>query len=447
MKKALKYIFTILFILVFANCSYAADQAHKTEVYKLKKCIETAINNSLDIELLKIQKKDKELDLDKANFYNHQLSYARDSVNSAQTSLNQLTELNRQLNAAGVPDSADISGYAGGQLPAGTTKAQLNTMIGSASAEIDKAYSQIDDSASNAKVEQLLRYKANTEIDVVNYAVEIAKEQISLLIQNSYYTIIKDKMLLHSKKAVKDRIKAQRIIAQNGYDAGMSPKDDVALCKLQEAAADIDIINAQRQLNIDKIGIKKNMNIDLSKDIDYKDSIEADLKNNYDLQRGIESGLQKRIEMKKANAELLVSKLNFEITKRYDQPNMFDYQEAENTYLEAQIKYKQQKLEIEAGIRQSYENLINTQKMLADVTELSKSAKENFKAVKDRYDVGIDLPSPNLRDSNLQDLSGTIVDVLAAQEKLSQVEEKRIELIFNYNQAKAKYLYDIGERF
>jgi hypothetical protein len=43
----------------------------------------------------------------------------------------------------------------------------------------------------------------------------------------------------------------------------------------------------------------------------------------------------------------------------------------------------------------------------------------------------------------MEDAGGTIFEVLAAEEKLSEVEEKVVEIVYGYNLAKSKYEVDI----
>ena len=42
-------------------------------------------------------------------------------------------------------------------------------------------------------------------------------------------------------------------------------------------------------------------------------------------------------------------------------------------------------------------------------------------------------------------MAGTMVEVLAAEENLANIEEKQIEAMNGYNLARLKYLNDIGE--
>jgi len=462
MKKQSLLIFTLLITLLLASGCFSYAEENKSETaaavtntqdtvvnseYDLRRCIDEAVKNSLDIQDLEMQKEEKDLEYDEAKYYRKQLSEGKDKIDEGDDTLEQLKAL--YANFAGLGDSTPIPNIeiiSGGALSAGTTKADISDLIDEISDKINDNYYKVADTLTNAQVKELLGVKASTEIDVIKYAMEIAKTQIGLLIQNSFYETMKNEKIADIKKTTLARTKEQERIAEDAYKSGMKAKDDMLLSQIQESFAQIDLLNAQRLTNVSIYELKKNMNIDLTTDMKLKDDAKADIQN-FNLDEGINSGMLNRVEIRKANAEILITKLNFEITKRYCPDYTFDYREAELKVKDAEINLKKVKLGIETDIRKSYENLQKIQEMLKYTQGLNDKANENVKIAKEKYQMGFDFPSANLKDLNLEEAAGTMIDVNAAEEKFSTVSEKLIELIYNYNQAKAKYMYDTGNSY
>ncbi|MGE5329902.1 MAG: TolC family protein [Deltaproteobacteria bacterium] len=460
MKKIFSGLISVCILFTIVNCSFAEGNLNNqaqpsaqnnlqksqqtTNIFTLQQCVEEAIKNSLDIQALEIQKQTKDIDSDRADLYRQRLSAGSRAIDEGEAKLEQLQTLYAHL--AGVPDNIpipNINVISGGAFPAGTTKAQIKAVIDEASDKIAEGYDKVAASLVNDQVKELLGTKANMEIDVIKYGMQIAKTKIGLLIQNSFYEAAKNKEIVKIKEKTAQRTSEQERIAAEAYKSGMKAKDDMLLAQVLNASSQIELLNAKRLADLSMIELKKNMNIDLNKDIELKDDVKADILA-CNLEEGIKSGLKNRIEIKQANAELLITKLNFEITKRYEPDYTFNYREAELKVKEAELKYKTAKLTIEADIRKSYVNLMKTQEMMVYTKGLREKAEENLEIAKEKYQNGFDFQSANLKDLNLEEAAGTIIDVTAAEEKLSQVNEKIIELIYNYNQAKAKYLYDIG---
>ena len=83
-------------------------------------------------------------------------------------------------------------------------------------------------------------------------------------------------------------------------------------------------------------------------------------------------------------------------------------------------------------------------KLVKTAAELRQDATENVEIAKVKYEVGYGFDNALLKQLNLQDMSGTIVEVIAAEENLTNIEEKEIEVVNGYNLSRLKYLNDIG---
>jgi hypothetical protein len=85
------------------------------------------------------------------------------------------------------------------------------------------------------------------------------------------------------------------------------------------------------------------------------------------------------------------------------------------------------------------------QKCLPIIQEMQKKAAENLEIAQYKYEMGYPAENALMEKLNIESLSGTMAEVIAAQENLAEIEEKLVEMTGGYNIARVKYLNDIGE--
>lgn len=291
---------------------------------------------------------------------------------------------------------------------------------------------------------ELIIKMVTTQDKVTAYSVNIYKNQVALLIENSYFEALKQQKLLEVKDKAMERGLVQYELAKAAYEVGGKSKDDMLLAK---SYYDSTVMARELQVkdyNAALIDLKKNMNIDLSKEIQLVE-VAASPEEEYDLEKGIQSGLTYQLNIKMAEAQV---ELYDELMEAVDASN---YSSSDNQHKEvvllqqkAKIALDQAKLQAESDIRTSYSTVQSMQKIVKTAAELRQSATENVEIAKVKYEVGYGYDNALLKQLNLQDMSGTIVEVIAAEENLTNIEEKEIEAINGYNLARLKYQNDIG---
>ncbi len=276
------------------------------------------------------------------------------------------------------------------------------------------------------------------------YSFGIYKNQIALLIQNNYYEGLKFQKLLDVKSKTVERAKTQYEFAKYSYEAGAKAKDDMLMAKSYYSSTLIDYNMGLKNYNNALIELKKSMNIPMDKNITLQE-VALSKSEKFDLKQGIVNGLMARLEIKTAIAQKDI--YNALMTAVRDS----DYNDDDNEYKEAdlllkgsEIEKKNSEIEVESSIRQSYETLSALKQSLKDTDDLLVNSKEALEIAKYKYDAGFGSDTALLQNVNLQQMSGTIMEVIVADENMASVEEKVIELTNGYNIAKAKYLNDIG---
>ncbi len=300
---------------------------------------------------------------------------------------------------------------------------------------------------SSLRVEPLgeLVIKMVTAQDKVTaYAVNILKNQVALLIENSYFEALKQQEILRVKDKAMERGLVQYELAKAAYEVGGKSKDDMLLAKSYYNSTVMARELQVKEYNSALIELKKNMNMDLSKDIQLA-KVEANPDEEFDLAKGIASGLSNQLAIRKAEVQAgLYDDL-------MDAVRASNYTSSDNQYKEvillqkaAKIAIDQAKLQAESDIRTSHATVESMRKLVKTAAELRQDATENVEIAKVKYEVGYGFDNALLKQLNLQDMSGTIVEVIAAEENLTNIEEKEIEVVNGYNLSRLKYLNDIG---
>ncbi|HHW01828.1 MAG TPA: TolC family protein [Thermoanaerobacterales bacterium] len=282
----------------------------------------------------------------------------------------------------------------------------------------------------------------SNEVTVASY--NIYKNQIALLIQKSYYDVLKNKKMLEVKQRAVDRAKKQYDIAAESYATGMKAKDDMLLAELYYKKTQIEYQQALADLNNAVTEFKKNINVPQNTQIELTDVLAEEVKDE-DLEQGLQSGLANRLEMKRAFGQLVVNSLSFDSIKKTYPEITFQYKEAALLKEKARLEYENTKVAVESSIRQSYETMKRTGEMLKLTQQMVDEAKEVVDIASYKYSEGFGEDNSLLKKLDLESASGTIVEVLAAQENLADVEEKVIEIMYGYNLARMNYYNSIGK--
>ncbi len=290
----------------------------------------------------------------------------------------------------------------------------------------------------------LLDLMARKNNEITQYSYDIYKNQIALLIQNNYYDAIKEEKLLALKEKTVERAKTQAEFAAASYEAGAKAKDDMLMAKSYYDGTMIDYDMQVKAYHNALLELRKNMGVSATLPIGLVE-VNVLSAETYDVEQGIVSGAKTRLEVKTADAQKEVYDGLFEAVHDSNfiwQDN--EYKEAQLLIKNAEVDCKLSRLNVENAIRQSYETFVAVQSALKNTEELQANAEEALEIAKYKYDAGFGADNALLQSFNLQGMSGTIMEVIAADENLLSIQEKIVELKNGCNLAKAKYLNDIG---
>ncbi|WDV45592.1 TolC family protein [Clostridiaceae bacterium M8S5] len=485
MKKrvSLILIFSLCFITV--TISYAQNDNTKLNSYTLEQCIDIALENNLTIKKIKQELKISEFNKKRTNRKSRKILDSEDSLDIgwAEYDKNKKIADNTKKLLSSIQDAPDPNAALVDMknknmiddntynLLHGKDKSTMDGIINNMKSNIDgkinasygdlrSSDAQLDDVnnkagsviSSNLKLStnvklsvksttELLDAIANINYDITKAGFDISKKQIAMLVENNYYEALKKQKIVGAKEKSLDRAKGQYDIIKNAYDEGLKAKDDLLLAKANLELINVELEKATCDAHNAKIDLLNSLNIPLDTDINIVD-VPLSSKDVPSLEDGIKQGLEKRLEIKQSLGKYVIDSLNHELTSRSYPDITNQYKEALYKKEHSQIELEIQQKSIEADIRKNYETMVATSKMYEHVKNSVLQMEENLKIATFKYNEGIGFSSANL-DSD--ELGGTIMEVLAASEKLAQIEEKVVEIEYAKNISITKYLNSIGE--
>lgn len=432
----------LLMIFCYGGGAFAqttpGEGEEEAETISLAEAIHLTNTNNMELKLLEKQIAARELDLDRADFYRDKLIDADERISDGWEAYHQ----NRsQLDTL---ENLIDQGIIGPGHPAYLTPEQ----IAEKEAQLDQAEEELRDNAqyklgnlANAQVVELYQIKAALGLDVTRLGVEEARKKYTLLTRQCYYEVLKHQRLVEVKESAVERGESQYRLAADSFQAGFRAKDDMLMAQVQLDLLNADLSQAQNALHLAEINLKQVMGLSPERKIKLEDDLIFE-RNITSLSTGLEVSQKNRVEIKKGEMELKVCQINMELAKRYSTPNTFDYRQIQLDLENAQLSLEQQKQSVRAEVYGSYQTMVAAGEMLDHVKESINQAKEALEIATYRYQEGYGIPSSVLKSLNMEDAGGTVFEVLAAQEKLSEVEEKVVEITYGYCLAKIKYEVD-----
>lgn len=452
MMKAKRFsIIALIGIMVFTLIIPIDVLAAEDEVLKIsiEDAVELGLENSIDLKIVKNEIEMSEEKEERAKETGKMLyDYDKQLIGGKSRLIEKSTQLENAKDAGLLnPDQIDA---AIDQLK------QAIDSINDAEGELDAAVNQVVNNITDQigmsgpyrldvpSVRKLMTTITKISADVTEQSYDIFKNQIALLIKKSYYDVMKNEKILKVKEKALERAKKQYELAKSGYEEGMKSKDEMLMAKVYYTGMELEVKKAKSELNLSLIELKKNINIPLDTEIILMDELSEELEE-IELEKDIGNGLRERLEIKKAKAEKEIQDLNFEFVSRNYNKYTTEYKESRLLRQRADLNLEKTETIVESDIRKSYDLVKSTGEMLEAAKDMIEKSTENLDIAKYKYDEGFGVETSFLKKLDLESAAGTIVEVLAAEENLVQIEEKYVEILYSYNLAKMKYYNDSGK--
>ncbi len=317
------------------------------------------------------------------------------------------------------------------------------------------------------------QYKiASLGLDVAEYVEKLTRQDVILDAKNAYYSILKAQKLMDVAYDDVKQINAQKEVAENMYQVGMSPLNDLLQSQVQLANAKQRLITAQNSLEIAKAQfntlLRKSVNdpVAIADILDYTPF-------DYDIDYCLAQAEKYRLEITVADLEVQIAQRDYKISQRDYFPSVnvtgtytrrgddwdvdggegiadsefwdvratasWDFWEWGRTRFGAKEKLSrlsQSKLRkdeildnIELEVKQSYLRTKESEKNIVTIEKAIEQAKENLRITEERY----------------KEQVSTTTDVLIAQTLLTQTMTNYYNALYDFKIAKAILYRAIGQ--
>jgi outer membrane protein len=317
------------------------------------------------------------------------------------------------------------------------------------------------------------QYKiASLGLDVAEIRQKLTRQNIILDAKNAYFSILKTQKLLDVAQITVKQITAQKDVAENMYQVGMSPLNDLLQSQVQLANAKQRLVTAQNNLAIAKSQFNTllirpvNAPVAIVDILDYKPFP-------YDIDYCLAQAKKNRLEIEIADLEVQISQKDYKLSQRNYYPtvnlegnyykrgtdwdanggegisdsewwdiratatwNFWEwgrttYGVREKLQRLSQAKYSQEQVQVDIDqeVKQAFLRTKESEQNIVTVEKAIEQARENLRITEERY----------------KEQVSTITDVLVAQTLFTETMTNYYNALYDYKIAKAVLYRAIGQ--
>lgn len=277
-------------------------------------------------------------------------------------------------------------------------------------------------------------YKRQTEMAVKlsRKSKELIEQKIELGIRNSYYEISRISKEIEVKKENVLRAVEQQRIAEANLRIGTGIKREVLTAQAAVEEANLALSNAKDDLKYKRIefnkllGLPSDTVVNLTDDVINNISVQST--ETIDLSAKVSEAQKNRIEVIRAEENVEVSKLYFDIVSKYSAANTYDFREANYEKEKAINELNEANRDVELSVNNAYLNMQKAARAVGVYEKNKVSLEETYRLSNLSYEAGVDIQ----------------MDVLNAQIMLYNAELSYVQSLHNYNLAKLKFASSYG---
>ena len=317
------------------------------------------------------------------------------------------------------------------------------------------------------------RYKiADLGLDIAEYAERLTRQDVILDAKNAYYSILKAQKLQDVANETVAQIAAQKDVAENMYQVGMSPMNDLLQSQVQLANAKQRLISATNNLEIAKSQFNTLLRRPINSPVSVVDILDY-TPWDQDIDYCLATAEELRLEIQVADLEVQVAEKDYKLTQRNFFPSVnltgtwtkrgtdwdvdggegisdkdfwdiratatwdfwqwgrtrYGVKEKLSRLSQAKLNKQQVLDNIHLEVKQAYLRTQETQKNITTVEKAIEQAKENLRITEERY----------------KEQVSTTTDVLVAQTLLTETMTNYYNALYDFKIAKAILYRALGQ--
>ena len=317
------------------------------------------------------------------------------------------------------------------------------------------------------------QYKiASLGLNVAEISEKLTRQDVILDAKNAYFSILKSQKLMAVAADTVKQVTAQKEVAENMYQLGMSPLNDLLQSQVQLANDKQRFITAQNNLEISKSQFNTLLRRPVNAEVAIVDILDY-TSFEYDIYYCLTQANQNRLELEVADLEVQIAQKDYQLSKRDYFPSIdltgtwtrrgtdwdvdggegisdqkfWDIRATANwNFWEwgrtrygvkeklsrlSQANYRKEDIldNIELEVKQAFVRTKETEKNITTVEKAIEQAKENLRITEERY----------------KEQVSTTTDVLVAQTLLTETMTNYYNALYDFKIAKAVLYRAIGQ--
>ncbi len=317
------------------------------------------------------------------------------------------------------------------------------------------------------------QYKiASLGLDVAEISEKLTRQDVILDAKNAYFSILKSQKLLAVAEDTVKQVAAQKEVAENMYQVGMSPLNDLLQSQVQLANDKQRFITAQNNLEISKSQFNTLLRRPVNAPVTIVDILDY-TPFEHDINYCLTQANQNRLELQVADLEVQIAEKDYGLSKRNYLPSInltgnltrrgtnwdvdggegisdkkfwdiratatWDFWEwgrtrygvKEKLSRLSQAKYRKENIfdNIELEVKQAFLRTKETERNITTIEKATEQAKENLRITEERY----------------KEQVSTTTDVLIAQTLLTATMTNYYNALYDFKIAKAVLYRAIGQ--
>ena len=319
----------------------------------------------------------------------------------------------------------------------------------------------------------LNQYKiASLGLDVAEISEKLTRQDVILDAKNAYFSILKSQKLMAVAEDTVKQVNAQKEVAENMYQVGMSPLNDLLQSQVQLANDKQRFITAQNNLEISKSQFNTLLRRPVNAPVAIVDILDY-TPFEHDISYCLNQADQNRLELQVAELEVQIADKDYQLSKSDYFPSIdltgnwtrrgtdwdvdggegiadkkfWDiratatwefwqwgrtrYGVKEKLSRLSQAKYRKEEISdnIELEVKQSFLRTKETEKNITTIEKAIEQAKENLRITEERY----------------KEQVSTTTDVLVAQTLLTETMTNYYNALYDFKIAKAVLYRAMGQ--
>jgi outer membrane protein TolC len=289
--------------------------------------------------------------------------------------------------------------------------------------------SELIDTLDMAQRKYITQAKAEMAKKVNAYYLKATEGKIKLGVQKAYYDLLNAQADVALKRQGLSRAETQLKIADISYRVGTRAKTDVLQAEAGVAAARAALAVAENNARIAEMKLNDAMGTHLMKSWQLKPEKLADDQLNMTAEEAATLAAKQRAEVLQKQEELKVAELNVELIGKYSALSTYQGVIGRNDVQKAKLAIEDTKRSVSLEAAQAYYNLQAAKDALDSYEKALAAAKENYRLSILRYENGL----------------GTTLEVMQADEELSNRENQHQSAIYQYNLAFVNFDNAVGK--